>query len=196
MNRSLLLVCFALLFQLSKIQAADIEQDTILLQSIKAQLFSNETVINSFCYGKKLTIDKGTKEDCLLINRYLESIFMNLVVKNQRIGIRRSVYCVKDGILEVGDDSLNSSKSIQKLDYYIIAFKKKNTFISQYISELKSKLYEVIIPAAKMPSICYLFTKDDTLIILSHKMKITLSDSTAENEKEMDMGKIIEFIRK
>jgi hypothetical protein len=192
MKRKMILICLVL-FHIYEILAVDIKGDTTYLSSVKTQIFSDETTINSFCCGKKLTINKGEKENCLITSNYLESIFTNLIVNNQRVNPRKFAYCVKDGMLEISGNPLNA---IQKLDYYIITLEKEEGLIGQYIYNLKNKSYEIVIPAIEMPYICYLFMKGETLVVLSHELSMNSFDEIdAGMENKFDIKELIEIIK-
>ena len=190
-------VCLIILFHTHETKAEDIKEDTISYQLLKAQMLSDENIINSFCYDKKLTINRGMKEDCLLSNRYVKSTFISLEVNNQRININKLAYCIKNGRVKVGADSLKSSKFIKYLDYYIVTFEKKDTLMSQYISKLKEVSYKITVPETEFPFTCYLFMKEDRLIILSHEYFLLRlpDDKVTDRRNEFDIEKIIEKIK-
>ena len=201
MKKFVLFACFVFLFYVYEIKAIDLERDTISCQTIKMQIFSDEVLINSFYYNKKLTIYKGEKEHCLFTNNYIKSLFTKILVNNQKTNVKKKntqkyAYHVKYGYVKINDDSLELSKSIDYLAYYLVTFENKNTLMNQYISELKNKLYETVMPTTKLPEICYLFMKDDMLIILSHKLIINPDDKmNIKKVNELDIKSLIEIIK-
>jgi hypothetical protein len=187
------LLLYLLLFCTSEVKAENVENDTIGYDSLSSYIFSDGTINNFFCYDKKLTINKGIKEDCIRENKFIKSIFVQLN-NNNEINLRKSSYCVKSGRLFLKEDTL---QPIIELWYYVLTFNKKDTFIQQYYSTLNKKMYEKINPISKLPTVSYLFIKDEKMVILFQELYLTVcEDGTIVNKSDLDILKVIESIRR
>ena len=188
-KRFILYICFASLFHHNEAKATCMKENTFHFESIASQILNDENSINYFCRGKKMTINKGKKEDCLLSDDYLQAIFYGVRINSQQgISIKKFTYCVKYGYIKISNE-YNKPSDNDYLVYYFVNLNKTDTLMNQYISELKCKSYNVVFPVREIPYICYLFMKGDTLITLSLDL---WRRNNFENE---DMEKLIELIK-
>ena len=169
--------------------ATSINYDSIDSKLIAPHILNEDSIANSFCRDKKMTVYKGKKEDCLFYDDYLKATFEGIRINDtQIIDIKKSAYCVKEGQIIIGNDSKELSNNV--LVYYFVTFEKTDTPMSRYISELKRKPYDAVSPVVEAPDICYLLTKGDKLVVLS------FSEWRKNAFENKDVEKLIELIKK
>ena len=188
-KRFILFTCFASLFYPNEMKAMSMKKDTIHYDSIMAQMLNDENSINSFCYDKKLAINKGKEENCLFTNDFLKSLFTKLSANNQKIiNTKKSTYCIKYGYVKISDSLLESPESDDYLVYYFVTFEKMDTLMNRYISELKCNPYDSVFTPLEGADICYLFMKGDVLVVLTVALR-------TDYENENFMENLIELIK-
>ena len=130
---------------------------------------NGEKVIYSFCFDKKLNVQKGSKENCIIENNYLKAIFDGVFINDKQLNLRKQSYCVNSGRFNTSCLSIDTLLNAMQFSFYVISFNKKDNIMQEYISSLKSKLYDIVYPVTKAPMVCYLFMKGEYLVIISHK---------------------------
>ena len=179
-------------------------QNTNLCRTDLHDFYDGGNITYTFCFDKKLNIQKGLKEDCIIENNYLKTIFDGAVINDRGLNLKKQSYCVNSGWFNTSCISVDTSLNTMQYALYVISFYKKDIAMQKYISLLQSKSYDIVYPVTKASMICYLFMKGELLIIISHELILNLSDMMVTNlddkinikkVNELDIEKLIEIIK-